>query len=140
MEKQFIWSEEYSVRNSVIDEQHQIFFGIANDLIDVVTDGTTDKAVVLEKVSKLGDYAMFHFATEEEMFEKYGYPEAPEHISAHNVFRDEAKRLIDDVNNGEGDAIREAEQAAEFAGNWLMNHIQIMDKKYSQFFIDQGLN
>ncbi len=140
MEKEFIWSEDYSVHNTIIDEQHQTFLRIANELIALSTAESPDAAVVIAETAKLGEYASFHLTTEEDMFEKYGYPEAPEHIAAHNVFRDEAMRMLNEAKDGEGKTAEEAKQAAEFAGNWLLTHIMVMDKKYAQFFLDQGLD
>jgi len=139
MEEKFIWTEEYSVRNNIIDEQHKTFLSIANDLIALSEGGLPDSATLFENTTKLGNYAMYHLSTEEEMFEKYGYPEAEEHAISHNVFRDEAEKMINDVRNGEGNVSKEARRVAEFCNNWLVNHIMIMDKRYSQFFIDKGL-
>jgi methyl-accepting chemotaxis protein/hemerythrin len=130
MDKKFVWTEEYSVQNKLIDEQHQTFFAIANELIDLSENGAAGKGVLLDEVNKLGDYA----------FSEYNYPDAPEHVEAHNAFRNKVMGLMDAVRGGE-DGVRElSKETAEFAGEWLINHILVMDKKYTQFFREEGLS
>jgi len=140
MDKKFVWTEEYSVQNKLIDEQHQTFFAIANELIDLSENGAAGKGVLLDEVNKLGDYAFYHLGTEEAMFSEYNYPDAPEHVEAHNAFRNKVMGLMDAVRGGE-DGVRElSKETAEFAGEWLINHILVMDKKYTQFFREEGLS
>ena len=141
MENKFVWTEEYSVKNKMIDEQHQTFFAITNELIAVAENAAAGKGAVLDEATKLGDYAFYHLGTEEEMFKQYDYPEAAEHIAAHNAFREKAKELIDGIRGGDPSDVRKlAEDAAEFSGKWLMNHIRVMDQRYSDFFTEKGLS
>ena len=139
MDNKFVWTQDFSVQNHMIDEQHQTFFAIANELEDLASNGAAGKGVLLEGVAKLGNYAFYHFGTEEEMFSKYGYPEAVEHIAAHNAFRKEATDLINKVRVEVGDIRDLSRETADFAGNWLKNHILVVDKKYAQFFLGKGL-
>lgn len=139
MEKEYVWTEEYSVRNQMLDEQHQTFISIANDLIKLSKSDVPNIATLFEKATWLGDYAMYHLSTEEQLFKEYGYPETEEHTAAHDAFRNEAERLINMIRDGSGNANAETKRAAEFCNNWLLNHIMKVDKRYSQFFIEKGL-
>lgn len=139
MDNKFVWTEDFSVRNKMIDEQHQTFFSIANELEDLIQNGAAGKGVLLDEVAKLGDYAFYHLGTEESLFDEYDYPNAAEHIAAHDAFRMKAEEMMNCVRDEAGDIRDLAKETADFAGNWLMNHIFVMDKQYTDFFLEKGL-
>ncbi|MDD4931674.1 MAG: hemerythrin family protein [Candidatus Colwellbacteria bacterium] len=138
MDEKFIWTEEYSVQNEMIDGQHKTFFGITNDLIELASRKEIDRNELLDQVAKLGDYAFFHLGTEEDLFSKYGYSGA-EHIAAHNMFRQEVTQMMDAVREDGVDIGLQARRTADFAGNWLKIHIETMDRQYAPFFTEKGL-
>lgn len=139
MSKKFIWTKEYSVNVSEIDNQHKEFINIINDLFDLgEKESFTDEEALL-KVSKLGDYAFYHLATEEDLFITTGYKDASGHIVAHNKFREKAKDFVNQIRDKNKDKKEVLEEIAKFTGDWLMNHILIVDKKYSEFFNEKGI-
>jgi len=139
MSKKFIWSEEYSVNIQEIDEQHKEFFVIVNDLLEASEDASVTKEMMLMKIGLLGNYAAYHLGTEEDLFSNFKYQDAPEHIKAHDMFREKVKELISKAETENVDQKELIGEAADFAGDWLLNHILIMDKKYSKFFNEHGL-
>lgn len=139
MDKKFVWTEKYSVNVKSIDEQHQHFIDIINDLNDLKNKKDLTKEDALIKVIQLGDYAFYHLDTEEELFKKTGYKDAPLHIEAHNQFRAKSKELILQVRESNEDIKKIIENCALFAGNWLLDHILVMDKEYSNWFNEHGI-
>lgn len=139
MSKKFVWTKEYSVNVTEIDEQHKEFINIINDLFDLGDkESFTDEEALL-KVSKLGDYAFYHLATEEDLFITTGYKDASGHIVAHNKFREKAKDFVNQIRDKNKDKKEVLEEIAKFTGDWLMSHILIVDKKYSEFFNEKGI-
>ena len=140
MEK-FIWTEEYSVGIKEIDEQHQHFFEIANKILDLVVGENQVKEEILKALTELGDYGFYHFSTEEKYFDEFGYDLAPLHVDAHNKYRETVGKYFKDINKDEGvDVKKIAEDMATYSSNWLSNHILLMDKQYTKFFKEHGLN
>lgn len=67
------WDESYSVKVSQCDVDHKKLFELINALHDAMSAGDR-KSVVAQVIDELTDYATYHFATEEAMFEKTKYP------------------------------------------------------------------
>ncbi len=137
--EQFTWTTKYSVGIKSIDEQHQHFFKVANLLVETALNDAATNEEVIALIGSLGDYAFYHLKTEEDYFDKFLYPGAPEHIVEHNKFRDQVKKYFDLIKDKETDIKKLGKDAAIFSGNWLYHHILLVDIKYSQFFIAKGL-
>ncbi len=140
MEK-FIWNNDYSVGVALIDEQHQHFFEIANEIIDLADKKETGKEALFAYLGELGDYSLYHLGTEEKFFDEFKYENAPQHKVAHDAFRVTIKEHLDAAQNAttDDDIMRLSEVAAAFTGDWLKNHILVMDKQYTAFFHEHGL-
>jgi len=128
------WTPELSVHVREIDEQHQKFIGLLNDLTASI-DHDGGKSAADEHLGALEDYALLHFATEEKYFEKFGYPGAQEHVEEHRRMLDQLRGYRRDLERGE-DVIG---VMFAFAANWLVDHLRKMDMKYGQWFNDHGL-
>jgi hemerythrin-like metal-binding protein len=137
----FTWTDTYSVHIKEIDEQHQHFFELVNEIDDIVkTQQAGDRDVLMRKVEELGDYAFYHLSTEEQLFKKYGYPEARVHIDFHNLYRDKMADFITEVHNPTANLFSLAGELSDFSGSWLKNHIITVDQKYSAFFKEHGVD
>ncbi len=134
----FVWTIKNSVKNSTIDEQHQMFFRIANSLLDLTERDDVTREEMMIKVSELGNYAFYHLGTEEVMFDTYDYPEKIAHIKSHNAFREAVNKMMLEAREG-NNTPELAEKMANFAGDWLMNHIAVSDQHYADFFVSKGL-
>ena len=137
--KKFIWTLEYSVGIESIDEQHQHFFDIANKILELADSKDSDGRELFESLEELGNYAFYHLKTEEDYFDKFKYPDAAEHIAEHDKFRDQIKKYFDTIKEEGIDMNKIGKDAAIFSGNWLYHHILLVDKKYTKFFIEKGL-
>jgi hemerythrin-like metal-binding protein len=138
MHEKIIWTEEYSVNVAEIDEQHKDLFKICDDLLNFADKSPTRQDALVE-IMKLGDYASYHLGTEEELFKQTQYPDAGSHLVVHNQFREKAKDLINSVRDEKNDSKKIISETAMFVIKWLMSHILIMDKKYSEFFNEHGI-
>ncbi len=139
MEK-FLWNENYSVGINSIDEQHKHFFEIANRIIEMSGKGDALKDNLLAALGELGDYAFYHFGTEEGYFDKFGYENAPLHIGSHNSFRNKVDEYLANVKEKtDADFKQLGLETAIFAGDWLQRHILLVDKQYTKFFQEKGV-
>jgi len=139
MEK-FVWKEEYSMGIPSIDEQHQHFFGITNQIIDLVEGGNPAREEIFSMAEKLGNYALYHLKTEEDYFDELSYPSAPDHVAAHNLYREQVAHYLEALRGAEGDTKELAEEIASYSIHWLSDHILLVDKKYTVFFREHGVH
>jgi len=69
----FRWTEVYSVKIALLDEQDQKLFDTVNELDRALRTGGGN-SVIDPVVGKLLDYARVHFAEEESLMEKHNFP------------------------------------------------------------------
>ena len=130
------WKTEYSVGISEIDQQHKGLVGMMNELHDAMMQGKGSE-VLGGILKRLIEYTQVHFKTEEDLFEKYGYPRAKEHIAEH-------KKLIADVEKFNRDYLADkailSVDLLDFLGDWLKKHIVVSDRAYTPFLNSKGVN
>lgn len=135
----FAWTRKYSVDVKEIDDQHKQFLKIANGILKYSADKKITRAKLLIELGKFLNYALYHFETEETHFTEFNCPQ-PGHIEAHNAFRSKYQKLFKLVEKcPEQDMRQHAAEAAEFAGTWILQHILVMDKGYTDCFSEHGL-
>lgn len=132
MEK-FEWIQKYSVGVKSIDEQHQHYLEIVNDVVKMTGQSEIFSNETMAKIDDLNKYAIFHFTTEENLFEKYGYNGAAEHLSEHRAFEEKLDGFINKAKRESVDTKKIMLEIAEFAGSWLINHVMNTDQKYVDF-------
>lgn len=125
-----IWSGNFSIGVEVIDEQHKELFARTNRLLEACQEGR-GREVVGETLEFLGDYVKTHFATEEGLMEKYGYPEFATHKRLHEGFTEAFQRLKEEAAKGSGLTL--VTQVNKTIVDWWINHILKVDKKLGVF-------
>ncbi len=129
------WKKDFSVGVAELDEQHKKLVELINSLVDLATTGAT-RAEVDDVLTEMTRYAIQHFRAEEQLMLTYNYPGYLDQEAAHNKFRKSNGRFhlraAEDENVDTGELV-------EFLKGWLVNHIQIMDKQYSAFFKEKGV-
>jgi len=129
------WSDNLSVSVAEIDEQHKIFIKLLNDIYKMTFTGSNqDEAAGLLK--QLESYAAFHFATEEKYFDKFKYDRADEHKAEH---RSLSNKIIQFKTRFVSEGAAVLPEIVDFMEDWLADHLEVQDKKYSKFFNDNGL-
>lgn len=123
------WNKDISVDDPLIDSQHKELIRIANVLIKAVTLGR-DRRIVNNVITKLREYTVFHFSSEEDLMEKAHYPGRGEHVQEHNRLKREVKdyqRQLYEKQNLTPDAV------LEFIKDWLLGHILTYDRDLANF-------
>lgn len=139
----FTWTEEYSVGVQLFDEQHKVFFHIANNILDCLhgdMGGSAKKNTLVSLLRYLKGYTTYHLQSEEEYFGQLHYEDAAAHIATHNEFRETIDAFMLKAEQESADTEKIGKEMAEFAGNWLLNHIRVVDKGYSNFFHEHGMH
>ena len=129
------WDDKYRVGISMIDEEHKKLIGILNKAI--LTKGQNGNPEELREVLReMTNYAFTHFKTEETYLKEFNYPEYQEHKEEHRGFSAEIIAYSDKLIKGD---YQIANEILEYLKWWLVNHIQVSDKKYIDCFKKNGL-
>ncbi len=130
-----IWDEKYSVRISIIDEQHKQFV-LLMDKLSKTINVVNPKETLSQIIKELERYAVYHFNTEEKYFIEFNYLGKKEHIEAHRNFVEKLEKIKEKHHN---DVVMLSIELVTFMSDWLVNHVQDMDKKYIECFHENGL-
>jgi hemerythrin len=118
------WGPELELGIDVIDQQHRRIVEYMNELHDAMMQ-KNDEAVG-RVIEALVDYTLTHFAFEESLMEKGGYPLTEPHRAVHENFTRQIHRYREEHQNG-------AEVAKKLLSSlrvWLTNHISRYDRDY----------
>lgn len=131
-------SRIYSVGVELFDQHHKHLVDIINKLNTTITTNNNKKNI--EKIiDELIDYTLFHFTAEEELMQRYEYPnsEIEEQKISH-------KKFIDNINGFKGKMegatmLWTSSGMLDYLSDWLISHILVTDKKYSTFFKENNV-
>ena len=134
-EKYIEWNNKYSVGISIIDEQHKKLFSFLNKTIEA-KEHSDNKEELKEVLEEMTEYSLEHFKTEEAYMREFNYSEYQDHSEEHRDFTTEIIAYHDKVIKGD---FQIANEIIEYLKWWLVNHIQVTDKKYINCFNENGL-
>ncbi|WP_415712785.1 bacteriohemerythrin [Maridesulfovibrio sp.] len=130
------WSDrDFSVNIKAIDVQHKKLVNMINGLHKAMRDRASD-AVMKRLVEELKNYTVDHFSTEEKLFDRFGYPQSPEHKELHVNFVNQVLDFESALISGKAKVTMDV---MKFLKDWLVQHIQGEDRKYSPFLNSHGI-
>lgn len=135
MADSFPWLSSFETGIAVIDAQHRKLVGMLNELFDAINRGEGNN-IVGKILDGMIHYTQTHFATEEKLFAKFGYPESAEHIREHDALRKQVLKLRSSLRAGRN---LFAVQVAEFLKEWLRVHILQSDKRFAPYLLSMGV-
>ena len=129
------WSDALSVKINTFDNEHKKLVDILNRLYDAMSQGQGHK-VMADLLIELNNFTKIHFSHEEDIMKKYNYSGFPEQKKAHEEFVSKINETQTQYDSG---AISLSLPIFNFLISWIQNHIQKMDRGYSEFLIKQGV-
>lgn len=130
-----IWSDEFSVQIKTIDNQHKKLIGIINDLHEAMSIGK-GKDILGKTLQELITYTQTHFAAEEQLMSTHNYPGAAAHTAEHMALTQKVLELQNEYRHGK---IALTVPTMTFLVEWLKKHICEVDKLYSPYLREKGL-
>ncbi|MDR2768263.1 MAG: bacteriohemerythrin [Treponema sp.] len=125
------WTPDLETGNKVIDDQHKQIFRLTSNLIDACKKGRGHE-MVGETLEFLANYTIHHFADEEDLQIRSGFPLYEEHKKLHEDFKKTVAGLIEEYNKS-GAIGGLAEKINSAIVRWLVNHIQKEDAKIGKY-------
>jgi hemerythrin len=129
------WKEEYQINVRVIDAQHRRLAALVGEVHDHVAAGRPAETVG-EVLDELVRFTRLHFATEEELMLKYGFPHYAEHRAEH-------KGLLHQL-----ETLRAAQRGStpvgfgdegDIGGDWVLQHLLDLDAELGVFLNERGV-
>lgn len=131
-----VWNDSFATGVAEIDEQHMILVHTLNEAaVRLAADASLD---TLERITQdLLSYALYHFETEEQLMQTYGYSEdagteAEQHLEQHRSFSSKVVQVREGIKQGTPIA---PDELLGFLNGWLTNHILHTDKKLGAFIV-----
>lgn len=121
----------YSVNHPVMDEHHRTLFKLV-DRVNGAFLEQNEYEVIGEVLASLIDYTKMHFAAEEHLMHKAGFPGLAQHKKAHDRLVAHVEEL--QRRHREGDSSVTTEISQFMLKDWLLKHILGMDEMYAPYF------
>jgi hemerythrin len=124
------WSDEFALNLPEIDAQHQVLFGLIDQLWTAIVErsGRNDQ---LRLIGDLEDYAVQHFKEEELFMKATGFPRLPEHKLAHETY---VKRIASERASIISGSPTLSLDLLRFLQDWLVDHILVLDREYAHHY------
>ncbi|MBF0583273.1 MAG: bacteriohemerythrin [Magnetococcales bacterium] len=133
--KQFHWNAAFHIKIMEMDIHHKKLVEIANTALDILHAGN-DRDLLITAFEALVDYTEYHFNAEEQLMERYHYPEIEKHRQQHRHLAHQVQVYRNDIQQ------REDFQRIDFRGFftvWLARHILHEDLHYGMFLNAKGV-
>lgn len=126
------WQDSFSVGVDLIDSDHKLLVSLINQLNDAA-EGGQGRDVVGSVLNVLVEYTESHFAREEMLMAKGGYPDLEAHQAEHRALTDKVRQMLTTYRAATA-AAPEGEVLA-FLKDWLTNHILGVDMHYRPYMV-----
>ncbi len=127
------WSDDFSVRHQIIDEQHQKLFALAHRAYNIANNNKSLASDVKNILIEFFDYMKTHFKDEEEYMKAIGFPQLEEHKKIHRQIVNDMAGMVKNVHSV--DVLKE--MIATIAKDWLLTHILQEDMCYEKYREEQ---
>jgi hemerythrin len=131
------WDESLSVGVGLIDEQHRTWIERLHR-VEAAIQARRGMQQVTGTLDFLMDYTQFHFSTEEKYMVQTGYPGLADHRARHEELKETLGTLIEDYKE-DGVTEKISEAVGTFLGNWLRDHIRVVDQVFATFLKEKNI-
>ena len=129
------WSPAFSVKVKKFDDQHKKLVDLVNQLHDAMRSGQGN-AMLGVVLQQLITYTSSHFGDEEKLMAAHAYPDLAAHKAEHQKL---VAQVLDLQKKFQAGSSMLTLTVMNFLKDWLINHIQGVDKKYSAFLNGKGV-
>jgi hemerythrin len=131
----FEWlDEEHSIGVPVFDREHQKIFQLINDLHARAQD-KHERTVPPALLEGLRAEVLAHFAHEEQVMEKTGFPGREAHLADHRALVQELQEMFRQFQTGGISVLA----LPLFLKKWFIKHLIESDRKYAAHLRSHGL-
>jgi hemerythrin-like metal-binding protein len=127
------WDPRLETGDSIIDRQHRAVHELFNEL----ESADDDPAAVLRALDFLTEHVLVHFATEEDLMARAGYPAAlaEVHKAQHRQLTDKVRAHVLAFREGQ---LSSRQSVADALREWLTTHVGESDLHLVEYVRDEG--
>lgn len=126
------FTEDCLIGVEQIDNEHRRLFELVNETADLLMKDNVSRGDVTNLFSELNDYAVLHFAHEEEYMQEINDPELPRQKEMHQAFVAKLKEIeLGDIKST--DDKETVKNILQFVARWLFSHILSSDTMIGVF-------
>ncbi len=129
----FVWSDKLVTGIEEVDEQHRHLVDLINQIGSLCSAG--GQGVAIKPVlDELVNYALHHFATEEQLMQQYEVSRAHQdnHLKAHDAFRKQVALAVGIIETSPQSSMSLLAQLLEYLTRWLLQHIMVVDLRMAR--------
>lgn len=130
------WNEDLATGSIEIDLQHRELFARFGKFSAAFDEGTEPRAL-LELLTFLEEYTRSHFTYEEEIQERYSFPELADQRKSHEFFLKEIVALRERIETG-GPTLELAISLKGKMIRFLIQHLRNDDRKLGDFLREKS--
>lgn len=123
----YLFTKDLETGNTLIDTQHKQLFDAINKLLDACAKGM-GRSEIEETLDFLSKYVYTHFHDEEQLQQKYKYPDYIAHKKYHDEYKETIKAIAEELKR-DGASIIMVSKVNTLIASWLINHIKRQDTK-----------
>jgi hemerythrin-like metal-binding protein len=120
----FEWKDSYRIGDEHIDQQHQHLFELANAMLSA-----SEQDALRLCAMQLYQHVRTHFANEEAVMKKLGFPLYKSHVKSHNAILERLSAISQDIGKNQVDLAL----VHDFLTYWGMHHIPKEDAELAHF-------
>ena len=124
-----IWKDEYASGNLLIDSQHRHLFTCANELLNAIITGRTDKDVLF-LAKNLLNQTVQHFSDEEKLLCESEFSEYNYHC---NIHRQLEKKMAQTIASFKNDKVHVGELFSFLVTDIILEHMVLEDQKFFSY-------
>ena len=129
------WNNKYATGIELIDGQHRELIQLTNELYAACLQGDgMAREVFRDALRRVVDYTRYHFAVEEALLERIGFPVLVCHRKQHETL---IKEVLEAVKDYEGGRKFVPNVFVRTLKDWVLTHIALADKAYASYIADQ---
>lgn len=128
------WTEKENCNVRIIDEQHKKIVTVANELYNLL--GSDKKWKIESLVKDLVETAKEHFETEEKLMTENKFLGFYSHKLEHESFLNKLYSFKQAFDGGNQDVTLKFLMTLK---NWMINHLELNDKKCCEYFNSIGI-
>lgn len=125
------WNDSFKLGSDLVDAQHRKLFELLSDLIESCETGA-ENTKLEESLNFLVNYTVQHFKAEENLQIHYDYPDYERHRKLHEDFKETVGELVQRFADS-GSTKELSDDMNKIVARWLVNHIQVEDKKIGAY-------
>lgn len=130
----FLWTDDLSTGNELIDGDHHKLINMVNALFDSMAKGQANE-IISKVLNNLILYTKAHFGREEAEMKRIQYVATISHTSEHTKLIKQVAELKASLDAGEKINVL---AVSSFLSNWLRHHILTVDKQLAAALKEQA--